>query len=314
MMRPLRVGTDYSGIETPLMALQALHVPYRHLFSSEICHKVRSVIEARFSPEVLFEDALKRPVSALPKKLDLYVAGFPCQVFSKLNKLTGNHSNPQNPLRHFYGCLRTIVACKPKVFVLENVPSLVTINNGKPFAKIMKRLEELADYNVTCMILNARNYGSPQNRKRLFIVAFRGRIRKGIVLPPPEVAKEATFASIFEKNAKRRRISAHKQTMLDHCAAQYSHHVFIAPRIVNMRCQGSLYPTCLTRSGEGIYSSKHRSLSTLREDMRLQGIPDSFSFPDHISDTTGREIVGNVMCVDVLIHLFRQVLKSLHST
>lgn len=291
------------------MALQALRIPYRHLFSSESCPKVRSVIEARFSPEVLFEDALKRPVSELPRKLDLYVAGFPCQVFSPLNNLTGHHQTPKDPLRHFRVCMRTILASKPKVFVLENVPSLVTTSKGRLFAKIVKSLEELSGYSITYMILNARRYGSPQERKRLFIVGLRGKIHKNIVLPPPEVAEEATFASIVERNARRSRISAHKQALLDACAARYSHHVFIPPRLVIMRCHGTVHPPCLTRRGEGLYSTKHRRYTTLREDMRLQGIPDSFRFPDHVSDTAGRQMVGNAMCVDVLVHLFRQILK-----
>ncbi len=58
-----------------------------------------------------------------------------------------------------------------------------------------------------------------------------------------------------------------------------------------------------------MYSSKHELITTLREDMRLQGVPDSFHFPSHVSESAGREMVGNAMSVDVLKCLFRQVLK-----
>ncbi len=49
----MKVGTDYSGMETPLIALKALGVKYRHLFSSEICPKARLVIQEKFKPEKL---------------------------------------------------------------------------------------------------------------------------------------------------------------------------------------------------------------------------------------------------------------------
>ena len=58
-----------------------------------------------------------------------------------------------------------------------------------------------------------------------------------------------------------------------------------------------------------MYSSKYRLLTTLREDMRLQGIPDFFHFPADMSDTVAREMVGNAMSVDVLKCLFRELHK-----
>lgn len=328
-MKRLRVGTDYSGIETPLMALQALRIPYRHIFSSESCPKIRAIIEERFAPERIFKDALKRRGDQLPSKLDLYVAGFPCQLFSSLNYLTGNHRNPKNPLRHFYGCVRTIQTCRPTTFVLENVTGLVTSNEGKHFVKINEALGALPGYDVTYMILNARDYGSPQNRRRLIIVGMmrrggrRGRppttttTNEDIVLPPPTVARARlpTFASIREgRRATRRRvISTGMQRLLDACAERYEHPVFIQPRIVNMKCSAARFPPALTRRGEGLYSSKHRQMTTVREEMRLQGIPDNFRFPEHVSDTFGREMVGNAMSVNVMTHLFRQVLKARRS-
>ena len=98
-MRPLRVGTDYSGIEAIAVALRELRQPMKHLFSSEICPHARKVIRMCFNPATLFEDALQP--RTLPSKLDLYIAGFPCPVFSKLNSLTGKHRFVKNPLKHF---------------------------------------------------------------------------------------------------------------------------------------------------------------------------------------------------------------------
>ena len=69
----LRVGTDFSGMETPILALEALKVKYRHLFSSDICPIARRVIEEKFNPEVLYGDVHKRGTADLPRKLDIYI-------------------------------------------------------------------------------------------------------------------------------------------------------------------------------------------------------------------------------------------------
>jgi len=308
-MRELKVGTDYSGMETPLIALQLLQVPHRHLFSSEICPRIRSVIAEKFAPERLFEDALARRAAELPKRLDLYVAGFPCQVFSVLNANTGNHRSPAQPLKHFHACVRAIETSKPKVFILENVPGLVTGGKGMHFASVRKRLDALQQYDVAYMILNARDYGSPQGRKRLYIVGIRGGIPARVALPPPVAVRRATFASLVQKTSARKRITATRQRVFDACARRFPHPIFLTTELAHRRCTAQKTPPCLLRKGGGIYSSAHRIVTTLREDMRLQGIPDDFHFPDDVSETAGRQMVGNAMSVDVLKHLFLQILK-----
>ena len=75
------------------------------------------------------------------------------------------------------------------------------------------------------------------------------------------------------------------------------------------QCQASKSPPTLTRRGEGIYVSGRNIVLTLREEMRLQGIPEWFSFPEGISDRQASGLVGNSMSVDVLKALFRELLK-----
>ena len=87
-MVALRVGTDCSGIEAPLQALQQLGVPYQHVFSSEICPTVRKQLLANHSPQILYEDVRARDNDTAPY-VDLYVAGWPCQGNSSLGKRRG---------------------------------------------------------------------------------------------------------------------------------------------------------------------------------------------------------------------------------
>jgi site-specific DNA-cytosine methylase len=311
--RLLRVGTDYSGMETPLIALRALGVKFRHLFSSDICPKARLVIQEKFKPETLYGDVLKRNPAELPRKLDLYVAGFPCQAFSTINQSTGNHKSPPQPLRHFGACVKAIGACKPTVFVLENVPGLVSLEGGRYIAQIKRTLgKTLGCYQVAYLSLNARGYGSLQNRERLFIVGVLENRADRVDLPPPPPRPRPTqsFKSLLEKGATRPQNNPKRQKQLDACAASKSYPVFVAPNLVHLGCRPSRFPSCLTARGHGLYWSKRKIITTLREDMRLQGIPDRFRFPGKISDAAGRQLVGNAMSVDVLKSLFREVLKA----
>ncbi len=77
----LTIGTDFSGIEAPIQALEQMNISFRHLWSCEIDKWARMSIQANYNPSVMYEDITKRDHTKLPK-VDIYVAGFPCQSFS----------------------------------------------------------------------------------------------------------------------------------------------------------------------------------------------------------------------------------------
>ena len=83
--RPLRVGTDGSGTEAPVQALQNLGVSFEHVFASDKDKHARATIEANFKPSRISEDVLQRDHLQAPG-CDLYVAGFPCQPLSAAGK------------------------------------------------------------------------------------------------------------------------------------------------------------------------------------------------------------------------------------
>ena len=298
-------------METPIIALRALRQKHRHLFSSEICPKARHVIQEKFKPDRLFGDATKREHSELPKKLDLYVAGFPCQVFSGLNSWTGNHKRPVRPLIHFETCVETIRACRPKAFVLENVPSLLSGGKGKYFASVVRALGALGSYRVSYMDLNSRNYGSAQNRRRLFIVGLHKQCANTALGPPPHSNRTKSFESIFEGAVPRKKPSKKTKAKLEACTKRSKHPVFVPINLLGLGCSLTRAPPCLLSKGEGVYWSKHKVVTTLREEMRLQGIPDWFEFPSGISDSAGRSLVGNGMSVDVLKGLLREIIRAI---
>lgn len=102
-------------------------------------------------------------------KVDLFVGGSPCQSFSLVGKQRGL-DDTRGTL--FYEYARLIDEIKPKIFIYENVRAVTSHDNGKTWKKMQEVFKELG-YSYHWTILNAKNYGIPQNRERLFVVGIR---------------------------------------------------------------------------------------------------------------------------------------------
>ena len=103
------------------------------------------------------------------EQVDLFVGGSPCQSFSLVGKQRGLEDT-RGTL--FYEYARLIDEIKPKVFIYENVRAVTSHDGGKTWKKMQEVFNELG-YNFSFDVLNAKNYGIPQNRERLFVVGFR---------------------------------------------------------------------------------------------------------------------------------------------
>lgn len=104
------------------------------------------------------------------KKIDVIVGGPPCQGFSSANRWNKENEDPRNKL--FFEYLRFVELLKPKSVVIENVRGILTRDKGFAKDRIEKLLGDLG-YSVDCKVLNASDYGVPQNRLRAFFVAIR---------------------------------------------------------------------------------------------------------------------------------------------
>ena len=116
-------------------------------------------------------------------KVDLFVGGSPCQSFSLVGKQMGL-DDTRGTL--FYEYARLIDEIRPKVFIYENVRAVTSHDNGKTWEKMQEVFRELG-YNFSWTVLNAKNYGIPQNRERLFVVGFRSdlTLTKPFEFPEP---------------------------------------------------------------------------------------------------------------------------------
>jgi DNA (cytosine-5)-methyltransferase 1 len=158
----------FAGIGGFRLALQ--NVGGKCVFTSEWNNEAQKTYRENFG-EIPFGDITKeRNKNYIPDKFDILCAGFPCQAFSIAGYQKG-FADTRGTL--FFDIEQIIVKHKPKVVFLENVKNLVSHDNGNTFKTIIETLEQKLGYKVFHKILNTATHSNiPQNRERIFIVAF----------------------------------------------------------------------------------------------------------------------------------------------
>lgn len=110
-----------------------------------------------------------------PNDIDVIVGGPPCQGFSNANRWQNEKEDPRNKL--FFEFLRFVKQIKPKIVMIENVRGILTKDNGFAKERIIKNIKSLG-YEIFSEVLNASDYGVPQNRFRAFFIGFKNDLRK----------------------------------------------------------------------------------------------------------------------------------------
>lgn len=172
----------FSGIGAFEKALDYLNINYQLVNYCEIdkyASKAYSLIY-NVSEDMNLGDITKVDTTKLPKDIDLISYGFPCQDISLAGKQQGMFNDDGSKTRSglFFEALRIIEDTKPKIAIAENVKNLVSKKFNAQFKVVLQSLEE-AGYNNYWKVLNAKDYGIPQNRERVFIVSIRKDIDPG---------------------------------------------------------------------------------------------------------------------------------------
>ncbi len=150
---------------------------FKCVLACDIDDGIRKIYKSNYGIEPV-DDIRTIQVDTMPD-FDLLCAGFPCQPFSIAGNGKGFKDKEKGNL--FYNILTIIDAKNPKMCILENVKNLKTHDNGNTYKTIETELLK-RDYLITSKIINAAEYGSPQARQRIFIVATKG---KPFVIPTP---------------------------------------------------------------------------------------------------------------------------------
>lgn len=258
---------------------------------------------------------------------DICLAGFPCQAFSMAGKHKGFDDDYKGICRGtlFLDVARICERHKPKVIFCENVKGLTIHDKGRTFKIITKTFENLG-YKVFSSILNSKNFGVPQNRERIYIVAFRNDIAPEKFDFPKGNDTKSTIREIMDPApvpSKYYLSERYMQTLIEHRARhEAAGHGFgyvvrdldgIAGTIVcgGMGREGNLikdereHSMIPTTHIKGNINKDSIRKMTPREWARLQGFPEDFQF--NLADTHMYKQFGNSVTVNVIEAIAKEI-------
>lgn len=277
------------------------------VFTSEIDKFAIQTYKANFN-EVPSGDITQIKESSVPKH-DILLAGFPCQAFS-IAGLKKGFEDTRGTL--FFDIARIVDYHKPQILFLENVKGLLNHDKGKTFETIKKTLNNLG-YKVYQQILNAKNFGVPQNRERVYIVCFLNHeISFKFPSPPNHLVEVGDILDevVDSKYTISDRLWAgHQRRKLEHKLKGngFGYSLFN---------EDSLYTSTLSaryyKDGSEILieqKNKNPRKLTPREAGRLQGFSDNFKIV--VSDAQAYKQFGNSVAVSVIEVIAKNIFQAL---
>ena len=240
-------------------------------------------------------------VEDIPKH-DLLCAGFPCQPFSIIGKRKG-FDDIRGTL--FFDIIRIIEAKKPVAAVLENVRQLKSHNGGHTLKRIMQSLGEVG-YHADYHILNALDFGLPQKRERIIIVAFRNNRAFKDYKWPCGHGKMIPLSRILQRRVSQKYYASPRirDKRRESHISKYRLSIWHENKGGNI----SSHPfSCALRAGASynyLLVNGERRL-TPREMLRLQGFPNDFKIV--CNDGQTRKQAGNAVPVPVISEVIKEV-------
>lgn len=311
----MKFGSVCSGIGAPEVAWSALG--WSPQWFSEIAAFPSKLLAHHFQQVPNHGSLEGLSTRNVCNPVDVIVGGTPCQSFS-IAGLRGGLADARGNLALEFA--RLVDAVRPRWFVWENVPGVLSINGGRDFGAIIRALAELG-YGLAWRVLDARYFGVPQRRRRVFLV---GNSRSAA----------AAAAVLFEPEGVRRHFAPRREAGEDIAgtlgggsggrgwAADTDRMTFV-PMATNAEgaegftltksnlsktVNSEAHTPSLSKSsgGAGVLTSRVRRL-TPRECERLQGFPDDFTLVPGSSDSSRYAALGNSMAVPVLRWLGQRI-------
>lgn len=275
------------------------------VFTSEWDKSAQQTYQANYK-ELPYGDITRISEEEIPPH-DIILAGFPCQPFSQAGLKKG-FEDTRGTL--FFDIARIIKHHKPKVVFLENVRNLASHDKGNTLKVILKSLEELG-YTVSYKILNAKDFGVPQNRARIYIVGFRDNVLFNF---PDEPKNPTKLGDILESKVDPKYTisdklwAGHKRRKIEHKEKGngFGYSIFNTQSKYTSTISARYY-----KDGSEILieqKNKNPRKLTPREAARLQGYPDSFIIP--VSDSQAYRQFGNSVAVPVIKSLAKAIVKT----
>lgn len=278
------------------------------VFTSEWDKQAQITYQANYN-EIPYGDITKIKPEEIPN-FNMLLAGFPCQPFSQAGLKKG-FEDTRGTL--FFDVARIVKYHKPNVVFLENVRNLATHDKGNTLKVIIRTLEDLG-YKVFYDILNAKDFGVPQNRARVYIVGFRDNV--DFVFPQGSKIK-TKVGNILEKKVDPKYTisdklwSGHQRRKKQHREKGngFGYSIFNENSAYTSTISARYY-----KDGSEILieqKNKNPRKITPKEASRLQGFPEDFIIP--VSDAQAYKQFGNSVAVPVIEAVAKQIVKALQS-
>lgn len=305
----------FAGIGGFRIAMQNLNG--KCVFTSEWDEQAQKTYEANFGEKPFGDITKEETKKFIPNDFDILCAGFPCQAFSIAGK-RGGFEDTRGTL--FFDVAEIIKRKRPKAIFLENVKGLKNHDRGKTLSTILNVLRNDLNYFVPePQIMNAKDFGVPQNRERIYIVGFRNDTGiNGFSYPIP-MQKNVSFADIKERKTvptKYYLSTQYLKTLKEHKNRHakkgngFGYEVISDQGIANAVVCGGMGRernlvidkritdfTPMTRIKGEVNREGIRKM-TPREWARLQGFPDKFIIP--VADASAYKQFGNSVAVPAI--------------
>ena len=298
------------------------------IFTSEWDKEAQRTYRANFG-EVPFGDITKEQTKKyIPDNFDVLCAGFPCQAFSIAGK-RGGFEDIRGTL--FFDVAQIIKNKQPKAFFLENVEGLRNHDKGKTLATILNVLRnDLGYYVPEPQIINAKNFGVPQNRERIFIVGFHKSTNIKEFEYPEPTNKIVKFADIKETQVPPTKYflsTQYLQTLYNHKARHESKgNGFGFEIIPDNGIANAIVVGGMGRERNLVYDDRITDFTptthikgkvnregirkmTPREWARLQGFPDKFIIP--VADASAYKQFGNSVAIPAIQATASEILNQI---
>lgn len=277
--------------------------------------------------DMFFNDVKLLDGTDFQDKIDLFVGGSPCQSFSVIGA-KGGFNDTRGTL--FYEYVRIVKETQPKVFIYENVYGLTRHDKGKTWAIMQQVFEELG-YSFKFQVLDSRNYGIPQGRRRIFVVGFKNPESCEKFNFPNAQPLEYTMQDFLEENCAEGSLQSinGKLVKIDDKKGQPEERYYLSeklkayclsPGTKNFMHADAKIDLPIARALLSTMGNSHRSsvnnyvttngrvrALTIREAHRLMGFPDSYKIV--VSKAQAYKQAGNSIVVDVLMNIVKEIAK-----
>lgn len=365
---PLKLATAFSGIGAIEQALKRLNIEHDIIFACDNgdilidvntdnelskIKKMNSILEKREYVYQLYKEKSRKTnfveiaykgnyeinndnffydVKLLDGRdfegqVDLFVGGSPCQSFS-IAGARGGFEDTRGTL--FYEYVRLVKEIQPKVFIYENVYGVLTHDKGKTWKTMQNVFNELG-YNIKWQILDAKNYGIPQSRRRLFVVGFKNKKSYNKFEFPKPIELNFTMQDFLLDNCAEGNFKYDKigniyllpggelvtkhlsQKLIDYVMSPGTKNFYHEDAQIDLPVARAILSTQgnTHRASVNNYVTTNGNIRSLepRESLRLMGFPDDFII--NVSRAQSYKQSGNSIVVDVLMAIVKEIQKTM---